>query len=179
MQHKYQTMDSKKENSKTRKPIHWCPSPRHSPMQHYWTSNTNVQEPLHCNIVSIDPNIPLHLWGLLFPQTVLALNLLCQLNVDPTVAASQYVNGTFDYNPTFFPRIEWTLSVSLHICDKNERPMHIEYCVLQVLNYITACCHSCRHCNPGNQWFDNNSQWNSKKERVRWIWCTGTIARVS
>jgi hypothetical protein len=40
----------------------------------------------------------MNLWDRLLPQTVLALNLLRQSNLAPTVSAYQYIHGAFDYN---------------------------------------------------------------------------------
>jgi hypothetical protein len=51
-------------------------------------------------ICSTNKKIPLHLWDMLIPHSVLTLNLLRQLRVKPKLSAYAQLNGPFDFNPT-------------------------------------------------------------------------------
>jgi len=46
----------------------------------------------------VDESFPMRLWDKILPQVFLALNLLWQSNVAPTVSVYAYINGPFDYN---------------------------------------------------------------------------------
>jgi hypothetical protein len=48
-------------------------------------------------LAGVDDGFPMRLWDKLLSQTILTLNLLCQSNVAPTVAAWQYIHVPFDY----------------------------------------------------------------------------------
>jgi hypothetical protein len=54
----------------------------------------------------------MRLWDKLLPQTILTLNLICQSNVAPTVAAWQYGHGPFDYNK--MPLVPMRCAVQIH-----------------------------------------------------------------
>jgi hypothetical protein len=51
-------------------------------------------------LAGVDPSFPMSLWDRLTPQAVTTLNLLQQLQKNPSISAYQHVNGTFDYNKT-------------------------------------------------------------------------------
>jgi hypothetical protein len=49
-------------------------------------------------LAGVDESFPTNLWDRLVPQAVMTLNLLNQLNKNPSISAYQHVNGNFDYN---------------------------------------------------------------------------------
>jgi hypothetical protein len=45
-----------------------------------------------------DRDFPLQLWNKLTPQVILCLNILCALQIDPTVSAHKILNSPYDWN---------------------------------------------------------------------------------
>ena len=48
----------------------------------------------------VDPNLPLHIWCLLLPQTTQTLNLLRRSRINPQLSTEAELNGAFDYKQT-------------------------------------------------------------------------------
>jgi hypothetical protein len=53
-------------------------------------------------LASVDPDVPLHLWGHLFPQAEITLNLLRKSRQHPQLSAAAHYHGMVDYNKTAF-----------------------------------------------------------------------------
>jgi hypothetical protein len=51
---------------------------------------------------SVDPTFPLHLWGRLFPQAEITLNLSRTSRLHPQLSAAAHYHGLVDYNKTAF-----------------------------------------------------------------------------
>ncbi len=49
-------------------------------------------------LATTDHDFPLQLWDKLTPQVILCLNLLCALQIDPTVSTHKILNGPYDWN---------------------------------------------------------------------------------
>jgi hypothetical protein len=68
-------------------------------------------------LAGVDDTFPMQLWDRLLPQTILALNLLRQSNVVPTISAHQYVHSNFDYNKMLLA----PMGCVVHIYQSSER----------------------------------------------------------
>jgi hypothetical protein len=53
-------------------------------------------------LASVDPDLPLHLWDCLLPQSEMTLNLLRK-------SAASHYHGMVDYNKTYFAPPEWKI----------------------------------------------------------------------
>jgi len=64
-------------------------------------------------LAGVADGFPINQWDELLPQTILTLNLLCQLNVAPNISAHAYHHGSFDYN--WMPLAPMGCAVQFHI----------------------------------------------------------------
>jgi hypothetical protein len=79
-------------------------------LKKYFTENGMTYQlfPPHCKehfiagLSSVDPDLPMHLWDRLLPQTELTLNLLCTSRLHPQLSAAAHFHGLIDYNKTVF-----------------------------------------------------------------------------
>ena len=53
-------------------------------------------------MLSTHKDLPLHLWGRLFTQAIVTLNLLWPSRINPTLSAHAQLHGLFDFNATPF-----------------------------------------------------------------------------
>ena len=54
----------------------------------------------HANLQGCDKRCPKYLWCRFIPQTVMTLNMLQQLSINPKLSAHDQLFGTFNYNHT-------------------------------------------------------------------------------
>ena len=75
-------------------------------------------------LAEVADGFPINQWVELLLQTILTLNLLCQLNVAPNISAYAYHHGSFDYNR--MPIAPMGCAVQFHI-KPNRRTMFGEH----------------------------------------------------
>jgi hypothetical protein len=58
----------------------------------------SFKDHLIAGLCSTDKSFPMHLWDILFPQSVITLNMLRTSLINPKLSASTHIDGQYDYN---------------------------------------------------------------------------------
>ena len=61
-------------------------------------SHSNVEEPLHCELVRYRPRLPAGTVGKLVPQCIMTLNLPLKSIINPKLSAYSQMEGAFGFN---------------------------------------------------------------------------------
>jgi hypothetical protein len=62
----------------------------------------NFKEHFVAGLSSVDPNLPIHLWGRLLPKAEITLNILRTSRLHPQLFTAAHFHGLIDYNKTYF-----------------------------------------------------------------------------
>jgi hypothetical protein len=60
------------------------------------------KEHFKAGLARVDPDFPAHLWGILYPQAEITLNLLRSSRLHPQLSSAAHYHALIDYNKTMF-----------------------------------------------------------------------------